>query len=826
MLLFLLLIQRQLSAQQATVRGIITDEDDKPVNRASILVLGRQQGITSNDSGRFVLSAPSQRSFALVFSATGFQSEQRNFYLAAGEEKDISVMLTRDTMTLQEVIVKDEAERKETGLIRIDPQSASQLPSVTGGVEGLLKILVGSNNELSSQYAVRGGNFDENLIYINDFEIYRPYLVRSGQQEGLSFINPALIKNIRFYTGGFQAKYGDKMSSVLDIEYRNPRAVAASVYAGLLEQGLHVEGISRDKKFTWLAGVRSKTNRSLLGSQEVKGAYLPAAADLQALLSYKLSDRWQVDLLAIFSRTGFSMIPESARKSSAVFSPLFTANVGLDIYFEGREEDTYRNALIGVTATQKVNNKLTLKWMAGRFEDHEKEHFDITGAYLFGERNFDQSSAEFGQIINPMAAGVNQRFARNDLDIIVNQFSHKGTWNMRRNYIQWGAGISRVNITDHTNEWEYNDSAGYSLPFDQQSLQLNAVMKNHTSLAYYKIDGYLQDNIRIAAGESDISLQGGVRFNYHTFTRELLVSPRLQMSFKPGWKHDVVFKASAGLYDQPPFYREMKRPDGRINDNAISQRSAQFVTGFDYSWLIRHRPFRLTAEAYYKSLWNVAPYDMDNVRIRYLGNNNAKAYAMGLETRLYTELVKDAESWFSIAISRTKENLEGDHYYRYKNRSGEWINAESTDQLIADSARYDMGYLRRPTDRLITAGLFLQDYLSTNKNFKVHLNMIYGSNMTYNIPGNARYRNALIIEPYMRVDLGFSASLLTERTKRRSHSPFRKFESIVATLEIFNLIDRANTISYQLVKDFANNTFSIPNRLTPRLLNFELAAKF
>jgi hypothetical protein len=300
----------------------------------------------------------------------------------------------------------------------------------------------------------------------------------------------------------------------------------------------------------------------------------------------------------------------------------------------------------------------------------------------------------------------------------------------------------------------------------------------------------------------------------------------MQLSYKPAWKNDIVFKVAAGVYDQPPFYREMRRYNGTINKNLKSQKSIQFVAGFDYSLPAGNRPVRITTEAYYKRLTDVVSYDIENLRIRYSGENDAVAYAAGIETRVFTELVKDAESWLSIGISRTKEDLKNDFYYTYTNASGERITAYTDDQVPVDSVKTEVGYVRRPTDRLITVGLFLQDYLSTNKNFRVHVNMLYGSNMSYNIPNSVKYRNGLIIEPYMRVDIGFSALLLSEKSLRRSHSPFRKFENIWASLEVFNLIDRDNTISFQLIKDFANNTFSIPNRLTPRLLNFKLLARF
>ncbi len=812
--------------KQAYVSGKVIDENENALPGVSITILGKQTGIISSDSGTYRIKVPAEKAFALVFSFSGYRDEQKNFYLSEGEEEQLTVKLDRSGKTLEAVMISDDKERKETGLVKINPKNAVTLPSATGGVEGLIKILVGSNNELTSQYSVRGGNYDENLIYINDFEIYRPYLVRNGQQEGLSFINPELAKNINFYNGGFQAKYGDKISSVLDIQYKKPASFGGSVYISLLEQGFHFEGISKNEKLTWLFGVRSKTNKNLLSSQEVKGNYVPSAADLQAFISYKISQKLQLDLLGIISGSKFTLVPESAQKSTAVFSPLFTANIGLDIFFEGQEKDNYNTNLIGLSLNQTVNNKVKLKWMANHYADNENENFDITGFYLFGERNFDKSSSAFGQITSPLGAGIFQNYARNKLNIEVYNISHKGSFDKGKHFVQWGTGIDHTIINDKLNEWEYKDSAGYSLPYNPNALNLSNVLKSKSNLIIDKYSGYIQDNIRLGNAGRDITLQAGARFNYNSLNKEFIVSPRAQLSYKPNWKNDIVFKAAAGVYDQPPFYRELRRYDGSVSRDLKSQKSVQFVAGFDYNLATNGRPLRITTEAYYKSLTDVVPYDVDNVRIRYYGENSAKAYATGIETRIFTELVKDAESWLSVGVSRTKEDLNNDFYYTYKNAAGEIITSKSQDQVIADSIRTDVGYVRRPTDRLLTLGLFLQDYLSTNKNFRVHLNMIYGSNMSYNIPNSVKYRNALIIEPYIRVDLGFSALLLSEKSLRRSHSPFRSFENIWASLEVFNLIDRANTISYQLIKDFANNTFSIPNRLTPRLINFKLLARF
>jgi len=813
--------------KSAVINGKLVDENDKPISRVSVVILGRSSGTTTNDSGYFNIKVPAGRSFALVFTFTGYNEVQKNFFLSDGEEEKITVQMEKGSKTLKTVVVGEDKERTETGLTKINPKNAIILPSTTGGVEALIKILVGSNNELTSQYSVRGGNYDENLIYINDFEIFRPYLVRSGQQEGLSFINPELAKNVNFYTGGFQAKFGDKMSSVLDIQYKKPSGFGGSGYVSLLEQGMHLEGAARNGKITYLVGVRNRSNKNLLKSQETTGSYIPSSTDVQGFITYKLNEKVQLELLGTYSVTKFTLFPESAQKTTSVFSPLFTANLGLDIQFEGQERDGYKTNLIGLSVLHTPNKKLKLKWMISRFQNKENENFDIAGTYLFGDRDFDNTSSTYGQIVNPLGAGYYQNYGRNELDINVYNASLKGSYASGKHFIQFGNSIEQTDISDRLKEWEYQDSAGYSLPHNPAQLSLFKYLNSTADLNIQKFSGYIQDNIRLGGTKKDITLQAGVRYNYNSLNKEFLISPRMQLSWKPVWKKDVVLKLAAGAYHQPPFYRELRRYDGTLNTDVKAQKSYQFVAGMDYNFKgLEGRPFRLTTEAYYKSMSSVDVYDIDNVKIRYAGNNNAKAYATGFEARLFGELVKDAESWLSIGIMQTKENLDNDFYYQYKNAAGEIITSKSTDQVAVDSIKNEVGFVRRPSDRLITAGLYLEDYLSTNKNFKFHLNLLYGSNMSYNIPNSVKYRNALTIEPYIRVDVGFSAQLLSEKSQRRSHSPFRSFENIWASFEIFNLIDRRNTISYQLIKDFANNVYSIPNRLTPRLVNLKIVGRF
>ena len=816
----LILISGTIFSQvkSASISGKVLDENEKPLNNVSITILGKEKGTTSKDSGYFSIMVPAGKPIALIFSYVGYKTVQYNYRLLSGENEKVTIQLQPAGKVLEGVVVTGSQNRGEAGKIIIDPNKALFNPSPLGNIESLIKIFVGSNNELTSQYNVRGGSYDENLIYVNDFEVFRPYLVRSGQQEGLSFINPEMTAGVKFYNGGFSARYGDKMSSVLDITYKKPKKNGGSAYFGLLEQGLHLEGISKNEKFTYVVGMRNRTNQNLLSSQETKGNYIPSSSDLQALLTYAPSSKWQMDLLANVSKSKFTLFPEESKLTSSVFSPLFSQNIGVDIFFDGQEKDAYQTNMIGFSTTWQATKNFRLKGMISSFENDETENIDITGAYLFGDRDFDKNNTTFGQIVNPLGAGLFQNFSRNRLNIKVNNFSIKGNLDKKKHALQFGNSIDRQTIDDRLNEWEYNDSAGYSLPYSPNMLQLSKVLKNTANFTVDRFSGYIQDNIRFR-DSSDATLQLGVRYNYNTLNKEFLISPRFGFSFKPrAWKKDIVFKTSLGIYNQPPFYRELRRYDGSLNKDLKAQKSWQASTGFDYNLKILQRPGKITGELYYKSMKDVVPYDIDNVRLRYFGENKATAYSMGAEVRLFGELVKDAESWVSLGFMRTRENLANDSYFKY--------TLDNQNKPI-DSTLVQVGELRRPTDRMITFGMFFQDYLSTNKNFKVYLNTLYGSNLPYNIPGSVKYRNALVIDPYIRVDIGFSALLLdTDKSNRRSHSPFKSFDNIWLTFEVFNLIDRPNTISYLLIKDFANNTFTLPNRLTPRLLNLKLIAKW
>jgi len=810
----------QLPAQKsnAIVSGKILDENEKPLGGVSIIILGKESGIVSSDSGMFRLHVPADKAFAIVFSHAGYKNLQQNFILNDKEEERIVIRMETALKNLQQVTVTDDRERKEAGLIRINPKDAINIPTPVGGIESMIKVYVGSNNELTSQYSVRGGNYDENLIYVNEYEIFRPYLVSNAQQEGLSFINPEMTRNVNFYNGGFQAKYGDKISSVLDIQYKKPTDFGGTVYIGLLEQGAELEGSTKDHKFSYIVGARNRNFTNILQSQETKGDYIPSSSDVQGLFTYQLNSKNSLELFTVYSQTSFNLIPLSAQLSTAVFSPYFSANLGLDISFSGQEKDKYKTGLVGLTWNQQLRNNLRFKWMLSTFSDQESQNYDVTGDYLFGERDFDKGSPDFGKIINPLGIGSNQNFARDNLKIHLYSLAHKGYLNKENQYLQWGFAAELQTINDKLHEWIYEDSVGYNIPLDPGSLNLSAVVNGSHDLRIGRFSGFIQDNFSFRKNPA-FTLQAGARLNYNTFTRQLLFSPRAGISWKPAnGNQDIVYKAAIGIYDQPPFYRELRAPDGNINPLVKAQQSFQTTAGFDINFHHNEKPFRLSVEAYYKYLWNVNPYNINNVSIQYFASNNAKAYAIGIEGRLFANLVKDAESWISIGFMQTKEKIEGASYYDY--------TIDSLNKPL-DSTQVQQGWIRRPTDRLFTMGMFIQDYLSTNKNFKVYLNLIYGSNLPYSVPGSVKYRNALIIEPYIRADIGFSALLLdNDKTNRRSHNPFRKLDNIWATLEIFNVIDRENTISYLFVKDFNNIVYAMPQRLTPRLLNLKLVARF
>lgn len=805
--LFLLMIAAY--AQQATVFGTVKDEEGKPIELVTIAVEGT--GFSSNTApdGRYELQVPAGKKIKIIFTNLSYGLWERTYTLKEGERKQIDVAL-RASNELQTFVKKDDRVSREAGALTIDAAKAPYLPSTIGGIEGILKTFVGSNNELTSQYTVRGGNYDENLVYVNDFEIYRPFLTRSGQQEGLSFVNADLVNSVYFSVGGFGARYGDKMASVLDITYKRPKRFGGSAMASLLGFSAHLEGATRNEKLTYLVGVRQKSNQYLLQSQPTKGVYNPTFTDIQGLVNYRISKRWEAEVIANYARNRFSFFPE---RSVAAFG-LVNKAYQLETFYTGSEIDQFDSRFGGVSTTYRPTDKLRLKLLASAYQTNEKETYDISGEYILGELETDLGKSSFGTVKYYLGTGVIQNYARNYLKLNVRTLAHRGSYDAKLHFIQWGVDGVFTNIEDKLHEWERRDSAGFTQPYNPDDLVMKRLYRSAATFDYTRLSGFLQDNFRFN-DSLDLTVSAGVRFNYSTLNGELVVSPRAQIAYKPEWKRDFIFKLAGGLYAQPPFYREMRDLNGNVNKDLKAQKSMHLVAGTDYNFKMYNRPFKITTEVYYKKLWDVVPYEYDNVRIRYFGTNTAVGYAYGGEMRLYGDLVKDATSWVSLGVLKTEEDVTDDKIV-YKSDAG------------TDSATIFPGYTPRPTDQRFMLGMYFEDYLPRNKNFKMHLNLLYTTGLPFGPPDQKRYGDTLRLPDYKRVDIGFSALLLDgSRKNRPSHSFFTQLKSIWLSAEVFNLLGIQNTLSYSWIQDQStNNSYAVPNRLTSRLINVKLLVNF
>lgn len=813
--LFALMLPCFLFAQgnKGTITGNVLDENNKPIPGANVIIRGDGSGTKTNKKGKYSLSVPANKNVILDFFAINHKKKSIGKRVKPNQIVKLTVSLNKDSKILNKIVIdgKEDA-RNEAGMITLDPSKARALPTPNASIEDLLKILIGPSNSLTSQYTVRGGNYDENLVYINDFEVYRPFLVRSGQQEGLSIINPDLTSSVAFSTGGFQSKYGDKMSSVLDITYKKPKAFAGSAQLSLLGVNAHLEGVGLKDKMTYLIGVRQKSNQYILQSQQTQGVYNPTFTDFQTFINYEINDTWQTDIFLNYARNRFDFKPESSTQSFGLVNQAFQ----LRTFYEGSEIDKFDSRYGGISFTNRPNDRLMLKFLASGFQTREQETFDIKGEYLLGEIETDLGKDNFGQLKFAIGTGLIHEYARNYLDINVGNIGHKGAYDGGKHFIQWGANTEIISINDKLHEWERRDSAGFTQPYNDTSLGITRFYKSEQSFNYQRITAYIQDNVRFDS--LGMVLTAGVRANYNQLNNELLISPRLQLSYRPKkWKNDFVFRTATGLYQQPPFYREMRNLNGDVNKNLKAQKSFHALAGFDYNFKgIGGRPFKLTSEFYYKSLWDLVPYEFDDVRIRYFGDNLAKGYAYGTEFRLYGDLVKDAESWVSIGYMKTQEDIENDFINIPSQVTGE------------DSTTTYPGYIPRPTDARLNFGLFFSDYLPGNENFKLHLSGLYSTGLPFGPPDQTRYADTLRAPSYRRVDVGFSALLLDGTKKERPHySFFRNFKSIWLSVEVFNLLATRNTISYQWIQDqTSGRTYAVPNRLTSRLLNARLVVDF
>ena len=825
------LVYVTLCSQQIVIQGVVTDrQSGDPIEFVTVYQNGTTNNVETNEQGFYQIQVDRQRSVELIYTRLGYEEGTMN--IRANRDRynmDITLQLADSEI---EVTVTD-SKVSERDMVQETTEALKLLPSTTGNLESVLPHIAlgarsGTGGELSSQYNVRGGNYDENLVYVNDFEIFRPQLLRASQQEGLSFPNIDLIRDLRFSSGGYEAKYGDKMSSVLDIYYKRPTDRKASLSASFLGATGHIEGSAAPQtggpnKLRYLLGYRYKTNRYLLSSLDTEGEYNPNFTDVQAYLTYDINPDFQVGVLSNYNTSTYDFRPVS--RSTAV--GLSTAALALNSVFEGRESDSFRTGMAGMSFTylpEKQKNPFFLKLLASTYRGLEKEAVDISGFYRLSQIETDIDSENAGEEIAVLGVGTQQQFSRNRLFSRINSIQLRGGLELqseeneeRTHFIQWGGTFRNEQFDDRLNEWERLDSAGYSLEFSEEEVLVENVLKSVNLINSNKIFGYIQDTYTSIGDEGqELKITVGSRFSYWDLNGEFNVSPRFQLLYKPKGEKDISYKLAGGIYYQTPFYRELRRLDGTINENIRAQKSIHVVAGMtsDFYWeRMSDKPFRFIVEGYYKNLNNLISYDIDNVRIRYSGENDATGSAMGLDARLNGEFVPGAESWFNISFLRVRESLNGIQHQRYDASADAFVNVDD---------------VARPTNQTVHFSLYFQDYLPRNENFKVNFLLTYGTGLPFGLPeNNTIIRNTFQFKDYRRVDLGLSLQLWNQAWKdRKPNHLLRGFDNAWISLEAFNLIGIENVSSNTWVKSIFDQQFAVPNNLTNRRINLRLRVEF
>ena len=809
----LFLFTNFLIAQTGTLKGVIKDEKGIPIEGVSVSF--GQTGAVSNSKGEYELTIPSGRFITVIFSHISFNSLSKRVRVRRNRTVNFSPKLTTKNEQIQEIVVKDDSDKVQ-GIDKVDVETAKQLPGANAGIEATLRNIglgVSGTNELSTQYNVRGGNYDENLVYINGIEVYRPFLVRSGQQEGLSFVNPNLTQNVKFSAGGFQAKYGDKLSSVLDIQYRKARAFSVAADASLLGAGVTVERRSENDKLATSIGVRYRNNSLFVNSKDIETNFRPNFTDVQSYISYDISDRFGLEFLGNFSLNNYDYTPVTRRTNFGSVE----GTQALVVNYDGREEDQYLTLFGALKATYVVNDNLVLNLTTSSYNTQEEEYFDILARYGIGQVNADFGSDSFGNVQNVQAIGSQLDHARNDLDALISNVQVRATLKQGANIFEIGAKYQTENIKDRIIEWEVIDSAGFSLrppgftprndepytPFVGPLVPFTGV-RAFNEVTTNRISGFAQWSREFDINEHQLWVNLGVRAQNWTVKPKngasdthTVVSPRAQLAYKPNWKKDMIFRLSGGYYYQPPFYRELRDSLGVVRPAVKAQRSIHIVLGNDYSFKLWDRPFKLVTEAYYKTLSDVNPFTVDNVQIRYRARNNAKAFATGFDARLNGEFVPGTESYFTFGYLLTKENIE------------------------------DRGYISRPTDQRLKFAILFQDYVPSNPNLKMYLNLVYNTGVPGGSPAYAdpyNFQNRL--RDYFRSDIGISYVLVDEK-KQPQADWLQKFKEFSVGVELFNMFDVQNSITNTWVRDIAaNQSVAVPNFLSGRVLNIKASVRF
>lgn len=818
-----------LAAQNiATVYGVIKDDAGKPLEDVAVSVLGSSQPPAYSDkNGNYTYVVPAGQELTIVFNNLSYVMQKQVVKLSPNEKKELSPKLVFKNQ-IKEVEVTDKTRFQQ--VTRLDPMLVSKLPSASQDFNAILFTLPGvsSRNELSSSYSVRGGNFDENLVYVNGVEIYRPFLVRAGQQEGLSFINPDMVSSVLFSAGAFEAKYGDKMSSVLDVQYRKPRKFSGTASGSFLGSNLRLEGTSKNYRLTWIIGARYKTNQYLVkGLNNTNGTYKPLFGDLQTYITYSLTNKWELQFLGYSAGNKYQFIPADRETNFGSLNQI----LHLQMYFGGQEVDRFNTQLGALTAAyHSIDNKLNLRFIGSVYNDNEAEAYDIQAQYYLSELQTGSGGTAVPDSANSIGVGTDLSHSRTRLNAAIYSAEHKGSYGSTDKQLLWGVKYSSEEISDKINQWKYVDSAGYSIPHtNPETITLQNVVQQNINISSNRIAGYVQGVWQKETKDtSSLSLTAGLRGNYWDFNKQALLAPRASVGYKPNWKKDYVFKFATGYYYQPPFFREMLDMYGTLNPNTKAQTSIHFVLSSDHNLKIWNRPFKFTSEAYYKILNNITPYQVNNVWIQYTTvKNDAQGYVKGIDFKLNGEFIKDLESWFSLSVMNTEYKIKNEHYYTYYNSAGtQIVPGSTTNSIVVDSVRHDVGYVPRPTDQRVNFGIFFQDKMPNIPDLKMHLNMIFGTGVPFGFPGSQPYQQTLRMPAYRRVDIGFSYQALKEEKKEQRKKMGRYIKSIWISLEVWNLLGINNTVSYLWVQGVTGNQYAVPNYLTNRQLNVRTVIAF
>ncbi|MEO9513814.1 MAG: carboxypeptidase regulatory-like domain-containing protein [Flavobacteriaceae bacterium] len=801
--------------QTATIAGTVLDENNTPIPNVNITYEGH--GTASNANGYYILQLTAATKTTITFSHLGHEKViLENLILSTNETFEFNPVMMTDVIQVAGVDVSPTGEKNITGITTIAPEIVRKIPGANAGIENILKLLPGVsfNNELSTQYNVRGGNFDENLVYVNGIEVYRPFLVRSAQQEGLSFVNSHMITGLEFSSGGFQAKYGDKLSSVLDITYKNPVANALRIEGSFLGAAITLETLSKNKKITSITGIRYRNNSLLVNSQQTLTNLSPKFLDVQNYITYRFSKKFHLNFLGTYSINDYENEPLTRQTNfGTINNPR-----ALLVFYQGRENSKYNNALGALKADYVLNDHIKLDLTTSLYHTQEEEFSDIIASYELGEIETNLNADNLGEVTTSRGIGSQYNRARNQLDALIFNVSHKGKYNKQGKSLEWGLSFSHEDIRDQLRESEFIDSAGFFIrpaeppllnnqpeePFQGDIIPFESVQATNF-VNTNRFSGFIQYAQHTKLSNNDIYFNLGVRAQHWILSGEdfennaqTLFSPRAQFSIKPHWNKDVVFRFAVGSYQQPPFYRELRNLSGNVVPSVEAQKSMHSVLGSEYSFALWDRPFTLIGEAYYKDISNVNTYTIEDVRVRYTAQNNAQAYAYGFDFRLIGAFVPGAESWVSLGYLQTKENID------------------------------DRGYISRPTDQRLKFGILFQDYIPTIPNLKLYLNLVYNTGVPGGSPNNTDpydFQNRL--RDYKRADIGISHIFADNRNQYPKEHWLHGFKELSIGLEIFNMFNNQNSITNTWVRDVDSQAqFAVPNFLTSRVLNVTVGMRF